>query len=265
MKTDWKQEIDNELSEITISRELRNKICEGIVERQEKGGLKKMIRAAAAWAVICVTTTTAFAGYNLYQRLLVNQEALPELDSMRVVDMIPLNAEPDESGWIEKDYTSYKELKNELGVHLLDTKMAGAQPYMQCRIITDNKDNAMITVDNYILGDTKDYEYSEEKKCYFYKSGKEYRSPVSLSVSMILSEEQLERGWDTEYMGYYQFAKEYTSKQGYKVNVLEDTVEDQPEDYVSEKAAVFVADGIEYTVKGRTSLENIKMIVDSME
>lgn len=66
-------------------------------------------------------------------------------------------------------------------------------------------------------------------------------------------------------MGYYQFAKEYTSKQGYKVNVLEDTVEDQPEDYVSEKAAVFVADGIEYTVKGRTSLENIKMIVDSME
>lgn len=34
---------------------------------------------------------------------------------------------------------------------------------------------------------------------------------------------------------------------------------------VSEKIAVFVADGIHYTLKGRTSLENIKTIVDSME
>lgn len=261
-----KKKINNELSEMTVSREIRNNIYEGVMNRPGKYRPYRMIRTmAASLAVICVTTTTAFAGYNLYHRLSVNQEALPELDRMKAVDIAPVEAASDEDGWIEKDYTSYKELKDTLGINLLDTEMAVAQPYMQCHITTDNKDNAMITVDNYILGDTDNYKYSEEEKCYFYEQGKEYRSPISLSVSLILSQEQLEHGWDTEYMGYYRFVENYTSAQGYKVNVLEDTVEEQPEDYVSEKAAVFVADGIEYTVKGRTSLENIKMIVDSME
>ena len=266
MKMDLKQEIDYELSGMTVSRELKNKIYKEADGRSGKYKLQRIIRTAAAvLAVIGLTATTAYAGYNLYHRLLVNQEALPELDKMEVVDMTPLNAAKNENGWIEKDYGSYKEIKDMLGVHLLDTRLAAAHPYMQCHIATDNKDNAMITVENYILGDTDGYEYSEEDKCYFYQQGEEYRSPVSLSVSLILSQEQLARGWDTEYMGYYRFVEDYTSAQGSKVNVLEDTVDGQTEHYISEKAAVFVADGIEYTVKGRTSLENIKMIVDSME
>lgn len=97
-------------------------------------------------------------------------------------------------------------------------------------------------------------------------TGKYTAIPCFIGImGMALSQEQLEHGWDTEYLGYYQFAESYTSAQGFKVNILKDTVEEPPEDYVSEKSAVFVADGIEYIVKGRTSLENIKGIVDSME
>lgn len=167
---------------------------------------------------------------------------------MKVINMTPLDAESGNDGWIEKDYDNYKEVKNELGISLLDTNLAVDNPYMQSHITTDNKDDATVTVENYILGDTS-----------------EYLSPISLTVSIVLSQKQLEHGWDMEYLGYYQFVESYTSAQGYRVNILEDTVEEPSENYVSEKSAVFVVDGIEYTLKGRTSLKNIKEIVDSME
>lgn len=266
MRMDLKREIDNELSEMTVSNELKNKIYTGSYDNSKNHVFYGITRTAAALLVlICLTATTAFAGYNIYNRLLVNQEVLPELDAMKVVNMTPLNVTADNDGWIEKDYDSYKELKNKLGIHLLDSTEAVDNPYMQCHISTDNKDDAVITVDNYILGDTSNYEYSTEDNCYFYEKGSEYFTPVSLTVSMILSQEQLEHGWDVEYLGYYEFAESYVSAKGYKVNVLEDTAEEPSKDYVSEKSAVFVADGVQYTIKGRTSMENIKRIVDSLE
>lgn len=266
MKMDLKREIDNELSGMAVSSELKNKIYQSSYESKKRNKTYSTVKAAvAAIVVICLTTTTAFAGYKLYNRLLVNQETLPELDAMKVIDMPPLDAKPEDDGWIEKDYNNYKEVKNELGVPLLDTKLAVDNPYMYSHITTDNKDDAVIMVENYILGDTSNYKYDEEEKCYFYDQGSEYLSPVSLTVSMFLSQEQLEHGWDAEYLGYYQFLENYISAQGFKVNILEDTVEEPSESYVSEKTAVFVADGIEYIIKGRTSLKNIRDIVDSME
>lgn len=264
-KMDLKREIDDELSGMKLSQELKNKIYAGESVSSKNHGVYKALRIASALLVIvCLTTTTALAGYHIYNRLSVNQEVLPELDAMEVVDMFPLEETPDEDGWIEKDYGSYKELCGRLGIHLLDSEEAPDNPYMRCHISTDNTDNAMITVQNYILGDTDNYRYDEEVDWYFYDKGSEYLSPVSLSVSMILSQEQLEYGWDEEYLGYYRFAESYVSARGYKVNILEDTTDEPEEDFVSEKTAVFVADGIQYKVKGRTSLENIKRIVDSM-
>lgn len=266
MKMDLKREIDNELSGITMSNELKSKIYKGLYDGKTGWKAYSAVRTAAAVAAaVCLVATTAFAGYTFYNRILVNQETLPELDAMKAIDMPPLYAESGDDGWIEKEYDSYKEVKSKLRIPLLDTKLAVEHPYMQSHITTDNTDEAVITVENYILGDTSNYKYDEEEKRYIYEQGVEYLSPVSLTVSMILSREQLEQGCDTEYMGYYQFVENYTSAQGYKVNILEDTIEEPVENYVSEKTAVFVADGIEYTIKGRTSLKNIKDIIDSME
>lgn len=75
----------------------------------------------------------------------------------------------------------------------------------------------------------------------------------------------MHNGWNTDYLGFYQFVENYTSAQGYAVNIIEDTTEEENlENYVPEKVAVFVADGIRYSLKGRTSLDEMKAIVDTM-
>ena len=61
--------------------------------------------------------------------------------------------------------------------------------------------------------------------------------------------------------------EEYQSAQGYKVNLIQDNNGDEKlnEGVVSEKIAVFVSDGIRYTLKGRVSVDTMKTIVDTMK
>ena len=110
------------------------------------------------------------------------------------------------------------------------------------------------------------YMYLEGENKFQYEHGEVYYSPISLSMDLILSQEQLEQGWATDYLGFYEYVESYTSKQGYKVNLIwNSTEENVSEDYISEKCAIFVADGIRYTLCGHTSMEMIKEIVDSMD
>ena len=44
---------------------------------------------------------------------------------------------------------------------------------------------------------------------------------------MILSDEQLKNGWDTDYLGMYESMEEYQSAQGYKVNLIQDNNGDE--------------------------------------
>lgn len=173
---------------------------------------------------------------------------------------------PDEYGMIQKDYKDYRKIQEELEIHLLDTELSENNPYMQGHIMTDGSDFAIITVENYILGDTGRYQFLEEENRYAYESGNVFLSPVSLTVRLILSEEQLNRGWDWEYLGMYRFAESYTSGQGYRVNLVERTLENgDTGDAVLEKSAVFAADGVEYTLRGRVSMETMKGIVETMK
>ena len=149
----------------------------------------------------------------------VNGEVLPELDPMRVVEIhIPegqpaafasaeqpaapapaeqpdsagqgeLTGVSDEYGMIQKDYKNYRKIQEELGIHLLDTELSANNPYMQGHIMTDGSDFAMITVENYILGDTGRYQFLEEENRYAYESGNVFLSFISLTVRLILSEE----------------------------------------------------------------------------
>ena len=75
--------------------------------------------------------------------------------------------------------------------------MADNNDYLQGHITTDDKDYAMITMNNYIIGDTANFRYLEEEDRYEYEHGKTYYSPVSLNIDLILSDEQLKNGWDT--------------------------------------------------------------------
>ena len=70
MRMDLKREIDNELSEMTVSNELKNKIYTASYDNSKNHVFYGITRTAAALLVlICLTATTAFAGYNIYNRL----------------------------------------------------------------------------------------------------------------------------------------------------------------------------------------------------
>ena len=115
--------------------------------------------------------------------------------------------------------------------------MADNNDYLQGHITTDDKDYAMITMNDCIIGDTANFRYLEEEDRYEYEHGKTYYSPVSLNSDLILSDEQLKNGWDTDYLGMYESMEEYQSAQGYKVNLIQDNNGDEKlnEGVVSEK------------------------------
>ena len=284
MDINMKDMIDRELERMVLSEEMKSRIRERAVPRRRKGRLKW---AAVLAAVVILGGTGAAAGYRILITHSVNGEVLPALDSMRVVQIhFPTgNPEPrvpaeqevsarqdrrlwtqDEYGMFHKDFHNYGEIQEELGIHLLDTELSGNNPYMQGHIMTDGSNFAVITVENYILGDTGSYQFVEEENRYAYESGNVFLSPISLTVRLILSEEQLNRGWDWEYLGMYRFAESYTSGQGYRVNLVERTLENgDTGNAVLEKSAVFVADGVEYTLRGRVSMETMKGIVETMK
>ena len=259
---DMRRQIDMELDKIAFTECMKKNVFESP---------KKLSHSMLRYAAMIVLTfmiggTTVFAGYYFLNKVNVNETTLPELDEMRVVEMDSLKEEPDEYGHICTDFSDYTELQSKIGIDLLESKYATEQSYLQGSIETDQKDYAIIKMENYITGDTNNYSYLEGEDRYQYENGKIYYSPVSLSVDVILSQEQLEQGWDTDYLGFYEYVESYTSRQGYKVNLIQDTTgENVVSHYVSEKCAVFVADGIRYTLCGRTSMEMIKEIVDSME
>ncbi len=291
MNINMKDTIDRELECIVLSEEMKSRIRKKAVSRRRDGVLKWAVVFAAA---VILGGTGAAAGYRMLITHSVNGEVLPELDPMRVVEIhipegqpaafasaeqpaAPAPAEqPDSAGqgeltgvpdeMIQKDYKDYRKIQEELGIHLLDTELSANNPYMQGHIMTDGSDFAMITVENYILGDTGRYQFLEEENRYAYESGNVFLSPISLTVRLILSEEQLNRGWDWEYLGMYRFAESYTSGQGYRVNLVERTLENgDTGNAVLEKSAVFVADGVEYTLRGRVSMETMKGIVETMK
>lgn len=109
----------------------------------------------------------------------------------------------------------------------IDTELADNNDYLQGHITTDDKDYVMITMNNYIIGDTANFRYLEEEDRYEYEHGKTYYSPVSLNIDLILSDEQLKNGWDTDYLGMYESMEEYQSAQGYKVNLIQDNNGDE--------------------------------------
>lgn len=265
-KSDMKQIIDRELKNITMSGELKDRIRNRAGRTLCRKSNRLWKTAAAAAAVLVIGGATVSAGYHMLNQLLVNGETMPRLDPVEIVKMNAPDAAADEYGLTNKDYRNYSELKEELGTKLLDSELSQDNPYMQCHIMTDTDSFAIITVENFILGDTDNYQLLEGVNRYSYDHGRVYYSPVSLKAELILNEEQMALGWDTEYLGMYRFMENYISRQGYRVNILEDTIaEDPPEDYVSDKTAVFAADGIRYTLTGQVSIETLKEIVDSMK
>lgn len=229
-----------------------------------KKSTKKLTIALCIVIFAIVFSSTIYAVKLVNEQSKVNELELPELDSMKITKQIK-NGERS----IKSQSTSrknYKQIQEELGVSLLNSELSKDDEYMITDVETDNKDYAIIKCDNYILGDTSNYSYNEEDGFYSYDEGNLYKSPISIQADIILSETQLNNVWTTDYLGMYRFVEQFVSEQGYKVNLIETKNDgNQPQNFVSKKIAVFVADGIRYTLIGRTTVENMKQIVNSMK
>ena len=71
---------------------------------------------------------------------------------------------------------------------MLNSVLSQNNPYMLGEIKTDNKDFVILSFENYVVGDTGNYNYLRNADFYTYDYGEEYYSPVSLTVDIMLSE-----------------------------------------------------------------------------
>ena len=228
-----------------------------------KKSTKKLTIALCMIVFAVVFSSTVYAVKLVNEQSKVNELELPELDSMKITKQIKNIEKSIKPQSISK--MNYKQIQEQLGVSLLNSELSKDDRYMITDVETDSKDYAIIKCDNYILGDTSNYSYNEEG-FYSYDEGNLYKSPISLQADIILSETQLNNVWTTDYLGMYGFVEQFVSEQGYKVNLIEEENDGNlPQDFVSKKIAVFVADGIRYTLTGRTTVDNMKQIVNSMK
>lgn len=228
-----------------------------------KKSTKKLTIALCMVIFAVVFSSTVYAVKLVNEQSKVNELELPELDSMKITKQIKNIEKSIKPQSISK--MNYKQIQEQLGVSLLNSELSKDDRYMISDVETDNKDYAIIKCDNYIIGDTSNYSYNEEG-FYSFDEGNLYKSPISLQADIILSETQLNNVWTTDYLGMYGFVEQFVSEQGYKVNLIEEKNDgNQPQNFVSKKIAVFVADGIRYTLTGRTTVDNMKQIVNSMK
>ena len=228
-----------------------------------KKSTKKLTIALCMVIFAVVFSSTVYAVKLVNEQSKVNELELPELDSMKITKQIKNIEKSIKPQSISK--INYKQIQEQLGVSLLNSELSKDDKYMISDVETDNKDYAIIKCDNYILGDTSNYSYNEEG-FYSFDEGNLYKSPISLQADIILSETQLNNVWTTDYLGMYGFVEQFVSEQGYKVNLIEEKNDgNQPQDFVSKRTAIFVADGIRYTLTGKTTVDNMKQIVNSMK
>lgn len=149
-------------------------------------------------------------------------------------------ADQDEIGDYRKEYDTYDALCEELGIKLLNSDLSKNNTLMMIQRKTDNENWEEIRISPYILGDISKIEKVEGENFY---------------------------SWEKDYLGTFVFVESYQSKQGYLVNILQDTTieeKDRNMGYKSKCYAIFVADGIRYTLSGSIELEKMKELVDSM-
>ena len=261
-----KKVIDLELEDMKLNDYLKENIRNSFSKQNDrKCYLQKPWKIVCTVMVICILSgSTVFAGYYFMNPIRVNQQVLPELDSMEVVEVNKIEGTSKKgSPFVKKEFESYDFVAKKLGVDLLDSNLAENSEYTRIYVKTDNKDWSQIKVRNYIIGDTSDFEkvIVGDEEYYNCSSGEEYFSPISMEIDIIQSKNQLNMGLDRDFLGMYEYVESYTSLQGYKVNILQTTDDGE----VSEKCGIFVADGIRYLLKGRVSVDELKRIIDSMK
>ncbi len=231
-----RDQIDYELQNIKLPENFERKILHNVKPKKTKW------KYQIAVLILCFILggTTVYAGYVILNKININREMLPDLQPMKKKETKKLIADQDEIGDYRKEYDTYDALCEELGIKLLYSDLSKNNTLMMIQRKTDNENWEEIRISPYILGDISKIEKVEGENFY---------------------------SWEKDYLGTFVFVESYQSKQGYLVNILQDTTieeKDRNMGYKSKCYAIFVADGIRYTLSGSIELEKMKELVDSM-
>lgn len=231
-----RDQIDYELQNIKLPENFERKILHNVKPKKTKW------KYQIAVLILCFILggTTVYAGYVILNKININREMLPDLQPMKKKETKKLIADQDEIGDYRKEYNTYDALCEELGIKLLNSDLSKNNTLMMIQRKTDNENWEEIRISPYILGDISKIEKVEGENFY---------------------------SWEKDYLETFAFVESYQSKQGYLVNILQDTTieeKDRNMGYKSKCYAIFVADGIRYTLSGSIELEKMKELVDSM-
>lgn len=231
-----RDQIDYELQNIKLPENFERKILHNVKPKKTKW------KYQIAVLILCFILggTTVYAGYVILNKININREMLPDLQPMKKKETKKLIADQDEIGDYRKEYDTYDALCEELGIKLLNSDLSKNNTLMMIQRKTDNENWEEIRINPYILGDISKIEKVEGENFY---------------------------SWEKDYLETFAFVESYQSKQGYLVNILQDTTieeKDRNMGYKSKCYAIFVADGIRYTLSGSIELEKMKELVDSM-
>lgn len=161
-----------------------------------------------------------------------------DLDAMKDMSPNKIHGVTDSYGGVDYQMNSYDELQDSLGIHLLDGKLVNHEK-ADIQGHTDNKDYHSIVIDP----------FTDDKN-----------GSLKMSISIKCSSNQKEEGLLPEFLGDYEIKGEFVSSQGYKVIVI-----GGKEETDKELIAVFVADGILYQLRGKTSIGDLKRIIRSLQ
>lgn len=250
----FREQIDHELREMMLTDEMKWKIRREMQSPKKRTLHPRFVLAIVLLAALLVGGIVAVAG-SISQETRVNRQKLPELDVMQVKTIRPVKGCPYPSGKMKLYFDSYDELQEALGIELLSAETE-KNKFTGIEVKTDGKDYVHINITNYILGDS---DYQETATGYEYLPGEKYHSPVDLKIEIALSDWQLQNLSSVDYVGEYRFVEQYTSEKGYKVNLIKSRTSNWG------SVAIFVADGVQYTLEGSVSTEEMKQIVDLMQ
>ena len=154
-------------------------------------------------------------------------------------------------------------LSRALGVPFLWAEGARENPYTRVSYQNFGGEYQIVKAKAYLVGDLRDLVWQDEYDYYSWTAGTVYQTPVDLTLEWVSDEAQ--QPFDTDYLGYYAYADTFTSAGGHTVNLLVDTAPSTAGSGLKpECAAVFVADGVRYTLSGHVTQQTMRAIVDSM-
>lgn len=270
-----KKAIDETLQEVKFSKSMFEYKSKA---KQQKRMLSMPRKRVQVLLCTLMLATTLFASSILLRSIVkVNGQELPELEPMYVVSVSEVESETRDEYGLKKYYRTMAEAEADLDIKLLGTQYTQDNPYISVEYEKIGSGYNLIKVSNYETGDLTDLTLLDEDKDalptqgrnseYIWTLGDIYKTPVDLEIEIISSEEQ--PFLDTEYLGYFEYVETYTSGKGYRVNILQDAIDaDAQVDlnrYRPQIKAIFVAEGIRYTLSGRVPMETMKELIETME